>query len=265
MRCIAFVRCSGVDWRRAGARRGYLAHLHAAKIYTAPDAPAIADGVVRRSGMARSLRQAPRTPCVIPEGARDLRVQRRRGDGGFPEQPRPFHGSRAGTTRPTHPRRVSRKRLEAMLTRYGFTTVFDTGSDVRRTPSRCARASRRAKCAARAFSPWALPLYPPDGIPYYIRDLPPEQLAKMHQPRNAAEARADVRAESRGRRGRHQAVPAHLARQEESAFHVGRSRARGRRRNSRAGQTRARPSDQPRRHSRRAGRGRRHPRAHHAG
>ena len=80
-----------------------------------------------------------------------------------------------------------------MLTRYGFTTVFDTGSDQSRTPSRCASASPGAMYAVRAFSPWALPLYPPDGIPFYLRDLPPEWLAKMHQPRDAAEARADVR------------------------------------------------------------------------
>jgi imidazolonepropionase-like amidohydrolase len=39
-----------------------------------------------------------------------------------------------------------------------------------------------------------LALFPPDGIPSYINDLPPQMLARLHQPRTAEDARAAVRA-----------------------------------------------------------------------
>ena len=83
--------------------------------------------------------------------------------------------------------------LEAMLTRYGFTTVFDTGSEQANTVALRARIVKGEVRGPRILTA-GLPLYPPDGIPSYIRHLPPELLAKLHQPRNAAEARADVRA-----------------------------------------------------------------------
>src|SRR3546814_19743867 len=39
------------------------------------------------------------------------------------------------------------------------------------------------------------PLYPPDGVPYYVRDaLPPEMLPLLSQPATAAEATGIVRA-----------------------------------------------------------------------
>ena len=145
--------------------------------------------------------------------------------------------------------------LESMLTRYGFTTVFDTGfRSVTNTVALRERIEKGEIRGPRILTA-GIPLYPPDGIPFYLRDLPPEAAREdAQQPKNAAEAREDVRQNLASRRGRHQALPAHLAGHEESAIHVDRSRARGRGRNSRAGQTRARPSDQSRRRSGRAGR-----------
>jgi imidazolonepropionase-like amidohydrolase len=83
--------------------------------------------------------------------------------------------------------------LESMLTRYGFTTVFDTGSDGANTLALRQRIEKGDVPGPRILTV-GLPLYPPDGIPSYIRDLPPELLAKMHLPRDAAEARAAVQA-----------------------------------------------------------------------
>jgi imidazolonepropionase-like amidohydrolase len=82
--------------------------------------------------------------------------------------------------------------LEAMLTRYGFTTVFDTGSDQANTIALRQRIEKGDIHGPRILTV-GLPLFPPGGIPFYIRDLPPDVLARMHQPRNADEARADVR------------------------------------------------------------------------
>jgi imidazolonepropionase-like amidohydrolase len=80
-----------------------------------------------------------------------------------------------------------------MLTRYGFTTVVDTGSDQVNTLAIRSRIEKGELQGPRVLSV-GIPLYPPDGIPFYIRDLPPDVLAKLHQPRSADEARAQVRA-----------------------------------------------------------------------
>ncbi|HET9862697.1 MAG TPA: amidohydrolase family protein, partial [Steroidobacteraceae bacterium] len=82
--------------------------------------------------------------------------------------------------------------LDAMLARYGFTTVIDTGSDVTNTIALRRRIESGELRGPRIFTV-GIPLYPPDGIPFYIRDLPPDVLAKMHQPHDAHEASADVR------------------------------------------------------------------------
>jgi imidazolonepropionase-like amidohydrolase len=82
--------------------------------------------------------------------------------------------------------------LDAMLTRYGFTTVFDTGSDQANTIALRQRIEKGRLRGPRIFTV-GLPLFPPGGIPFYIHDLPPDVLGRMHQPRNADEARADVR------------------------------------------------------------------------
>src|SRR5262245_17118398 len=71
--------------------------------------------------------------------------------------------------------------LEAMLTRYGFTTVFDTGSDQANTIALRNRIEKGELRGPRVLTA-GLPLYPPGGIPSYISHLPPELLARMHQP-----------------------------------------------------------------------------------
>ena len=83
--------------------------------------------------------------------------------------------------------------VEDMLTKWGFTTVFDVASDLQNTTALRKRIESgevrgpRIRTVGDAF-------FPVDGIPSYINDLPPDVLARMHQPKNADEARADVRA-----------------------------------------------------------------------
>ena len=82
--------------------------------------------------------------------------------------------------------------LQEMLTRYGYTTVFDVASDPNTFELR-KRIEKGGVPGPRIFTV-GLALFPPDGIPSYINDLPPEMLARMHQPRTAEEARDAVRA-----------------------------------------------------------------------
>ena len=75
--------------------------------------------------------------------------------------------------RPTQPAAELARQLESMLTRYGFTTVFDTGSDQSNTVALRERIEKGELRGPRILTAgW--PLYPPDGIPFYLRDLPPD-------------------------------------------------------------------------------------------
>ena len=82
--------------------------------------------------------------------------------------------------------------LREMLTRFGFTSVVDTASDLENT-----LALRRRITSGEVSGPRILTaggaLYPPDGVPYYVRDeVPAEIVARLHQPATAASARAIV-------------------------------------------------------------------------
>jgi imidazolonepropionase-like amidohydrolase len=82
--------------------------------------------------------------------------------------------------------------FERMLTGFGFTTVVDTGSDPANTLPMRARIERGEIRGPRILTVGAA-LYPKDGIPFYIRDLPPEMLSRLPQPGTADEASALVR------------------------------------------------------------------------
>ena len=82
--------------------------------------------------------------------------------------------------------------LQDMLVRYGFTTVVDTGSDARDILALRARIESGDVAGPRILTAMS-PLFPPDGLPYYIADLPPDLLARMPQPATVDEATAAVR------------------------------------------------------------------------
>ena len=81
--------------------------------------------------------------------------------------------------------------LRDMLTRYGFTTVFDTGSRLDDTLAVRWRIEMREIPGPRILTAGE-PLFPPDGIPIYLRDLPPELLKLMKEPATPADAAAAV-------------------------------------------------------------------------
>jgi imidazolonepropionase-like amidohydrolase len=90
------------------------------------------------------------------------------------------------------------EQLESMLTHSGFTTVVDTGSLLANTA-----ALRRRIDSGEVPGPRILtagqPLFPPDGIPYYVKDsLPPDVVRQMAPPKDAREAAAAVTANIRG-------------------------------------------------------------------
>jgi imidazolonepropionase-like amidohydrolase len=83
--------------------------------------------------------------------------------------------------------------LSAMLTRFGFTSVVDTASDLENT-----LALRRRILSGDVSGPRILTaggaLYPANGVPYYVRqEVSPEQAGRLHQPTTATAARAIAR------------------------------------------------------------------------
>jgi imidazolonepropionase-like amidohydrolase len=83
--------------------------------------------------------------------------------------------------------------FRAMLTRYGVTTVVDTGSD----PSNTIALRRRIE-SGEVAGPRVLtagpPLYPPDAVPYYVRESVPAHILKLlPQPRTPEEAAGIIR------------------------------------------------------------------------
>ncbi len=83
--------------------------------------------------------------------------------------------------------------LREMVTKYGFTTVVDTASDLDNT-----NALRRRIALGEVAGPRILTagfaLYPPDGVPYYVRDEVPAELVRLlPQPASPAAAQDIVK------------------------------------------------------------------------
>jgi imidazolonepropionase-like amidohydrolase len=83
--------------------------------------------------------------------------------------------------------------LQAMLTRYGFTTVVDAASLLSNTVALRQRIDSGEVSGPRIMTA-GLALYPPNGVPYYVREvLAPEVLALLLQPSTARDAEGMVR------------------------------------------------------------------------
>src|SRR3546814_10499718 len=83
--------------------------------------------------------------------------------------------------------------LQEMLVRYGFTSVVDTGSDPRDTGPLRARIESGEIAGPRILTAMS-PLYPPDGVPYSVRDaLPPEVLPLLRLEDHTSELRSLMR------------------------------------------------------------------------
>jgi imidazolonepropionase-like amidohydrolase len=164
--------------------------ISADKIYTAPDAAPLANGTVLVSDGRIAAVADEHSRFAIPAGTRTSDC---RGVlvAGFQNSHVHFMEDVWNDAAHAPTDRLGRG-LEAMLTRFGFTTVFDTGSDQANTIALRSRVEKGEIRGPRILTA-GIPLYPPDGIPFYIRDMPPEVLAKLHQPRTAAEARQNVR------------------------------------------------------------------------
>ncbi|MEX2150144.1 MAG: amidohydrolase family protein [Steroidobacteraceae bacterium] len=163
--------------------------LRAARIYTAPDQPPIDDGAVLMKD-GRILAVGP-AHSIATRGAAELSAC----DGGVVTAG--FQNSHVHFTEPKFSEAGNRPAgelaaaLDAMLTRYGFTTVLDTASDVDNTVALRARIESGEVAGPRILTAgWAL--FPGNGIPFYLRDMPAEFLSRLPQPETVEGALASV-------------------------------------------------------------------------
>jgi imidazolonepropionase-like amidohydrolase len=171
------------------AGHGALA-IRDAKIYVSPDAPAIEHGTVLvRDGAIASVGPDVTVPpdvqilpcdhCVVTAGFWNAHVH-------FTERKWSFAAWKSAAT--------LNAQLADMLTSRGFTTVVDAGSDPRVTISLRRRIETSSLLGPAIYTAGAA-LYPPRGIPYYLKNTLPFYLIWfMPQPATAEEA---VRIEER--------------------------------------------------------------------
>lgn len=138
-----------------------------ARIYPSPDAAPIDDGVILvRDG--RIVRVGARAGITVPPAARVLDAHGAVVTAGFWNShihlmmPAQMNAASA-------PAETLRTGLEAMLTRWGFTTVFDLASSTDNTLALRQRVDR-GEVAGPMILTLGDPFYPKDGTPVYVRD-----------------------------------------------------------------------------------------------
>jgi imidazolonepropionase-like amidohydrolase len=164
--------------------------LAGSRVYLSPDAPPIENGVVVvRNGkiVAAGARETVDTQRAVPLARCDGGVIA----AGFQNSHVHFTGPEWNATT-TAPAEELTRSLQKMLTRYGFTTVVDTASNPVTTLPLRERIARGEVAGPRILTAGSA-LYPHNGIPFYLRDLPPEVLSRLAQPASADEARKHVR------------------------------------------------------------------------
>ncbi len=161
------------------------------RIYASPTADAIDDGVVIvRNGKIAEV--GPRRSIKIPVGITTMNCSGKIITAAFQNSHVHFTEDKWNGAA-DQPASKLNEQLSAMLVRYGFITAVDTGSLLTNTV-----ALRRRIEADEVIGPRILtagvPLYPPNGIPYYVKDgAPPGLLKLLPQPTTPAQAAGFVR------------------------------------------------------------------------
>lgn len=164
-----------------------LLSIQGIKVYTAPDAPAINNGVVLLRGAQivgveqRAGATAPLAPAcnggVILAGFQNSHVHLT---------------GKAFARAKNAPAAVLSDGVTQLLTRYGFTTAFDLASDRDNTLALRARIERGDLRGPRILTA-GLPLFPPNGLPVYLDHFDPAFRDLLPQPADAAAAVKVVR------------------------------------------------------------------------
>jgi imidazolonepropionase-like amidohydrolase len=168
----------------ADAREPVKALAHAT-LYTAPGATPIKDGVVVIEG-EKIVAAGQVGKVKIPAGAEVLDCTGLTVTAGF-QNSHVHLTEEKWNDAATQPAERLARQISEMLTVYGFTTVADVGSNPATTLAIRSRIESGEVAGPRIFTAGA-PLYPPKGIPFYLKSAPEHLLRILLQPETAAEA-----------------------------------------------------------------------------
>ncbi|WP_129649032.1 amidohydrolase family protein [Peristeroidobacter agariperforans] len=162
--------------------------LDGVKIYPAPDAPPVSGQVVITGNKIESVTASkPRSTAAKKHAQCDGGVI----VAGFQNSHVHFTGEEFSNAR-QRPAAQLDTALTRMLTRYGYTTVFDVTSDGANTLALRSRIEKGELRGPRILTVGP-GLFPRHGLPIYISHLPKELLDKLAQPGSAEEAVQIVR------------------------------------------------------------------------
>ncbi|MFG6416663.1 amidohydrolase family protein [Roseateles sp. DC23W] len=189
LRLAAALLCCGALTTPAQAADPATRALRGVRVYPAPDAKPIDNGVVLvREGRivdVVSRDAAAGVPPLAPACDGGVLVA------GFQNSHVHLNGA-AFAHAQTAKAATLEAGLTALLTRYGFTTAFDIASDRDNTLALRTRVNRGELKGPRLLTA-GLPLFPHGGLPAYIDHFDPAFLAKLPQPDSVAAALAAVR------------------------------------------------------------------------
>ena len=153
--------------------------LSGTKIYTAPDAEPIDDGVVVvRAGSIAAV--GSKEHVEVPAGARKSACSGGVVAAGFQNSHVHLTGPQFLDAADT-PAAALGQALTRMFTRYGFSTIVDVASDRDNTLALRSRIDSSDVAGPRILTVGA-PLFPVDGIPSYLAEYPKALLERMAQP-----------------------------------------------------------------------------------
>ena len=149
------------------------------RIYASPTADAIDDGVVIvRNGKIAEV--GPRRSIKIPVGITTMNCSGKIITAAFQNSHVHFTEDKWNGAA-DQPASKLNEQLSAMLVRYGFITAVDTGSLLTNTVALRRRIEADEVIGPRILTA-GLPLFPPNGIPYYVNDAPPDLLRLLPRP-----------------------------------------------------------------------------------
>jgi imidazolonepropionase-like amidohydrolase len=160
--------------------------LIGARIYTAPDAPVIPHGTVLIEG-GKITAVGPQNVIRVPKQFRKLSCDGKTITAGFWNSHVHFTEPKWQNSARTPAAQLTTQ-LQQMLTRYGFTSVVDTGSNPADTTALRKRINSGEIAGPRILTA-GTPLYPENGIPYYVLEsIPPNVVKLLKQPATPEEA-----------------------------------------------------------------------------
>ena len=171
--------------------------LVGARVYADPVAVPVDDAVVVATGR-RITAVGARKDVPVPPGATTIDATGLVVVAGFQNSHVHFTDDARWGKAASRPAAALEASLREMVTRYGFTTVVDLASFPDNTKALRRRVDSGEIAGPRILSAGA-PLYPPEGVPYYVRDtLPADVVATLPQPATPAAAAQLVRGQLEG-------------------------------------------------------------------